>query len=100
MQNIELKPQYPGLASRLNSFGSVSHRSIGKQQNHKQPQQTKTKTTANLTERTHSYFGTLILVIATIALYSLGIYQLSNIVTNILQTVVEEVNPDYGFRVF
>ena len=100
MQNIELKPQYPDLASRLNNYGSVSHQAIGKQQNHEQPQQAKTKTTANLTEKTASYFGTSILVIAGIALYSSGIYQLSNTVTNILQTVVEEVNQDYGFRVF
>ena len=97
MQNLDTKAQYSGLSSRLNlNYGSVSEPAISNQLT----EPTRTETTANLAEKKPSLLGTTILVIATITLYSLGINQFSNTVTNILQTVVEEVEQDYRFRVF
>ncbi len=101
MQNLDTKAQYSGLSSSLNlNYRSVSEPAISNQQPDELPEPTRTETTANLAEKKPSLLGTTILVIATITLYSLGIHQLSNTVTNILQTVVEEVEQDYRFRVF
>ena len=101
MHNLDTKAQYSGLSSRLNlNYGSVSEPAISNQQPDELPEPTRTETTANLAEKKPSLLGTTILVIATITLYSLGIHQLSNTVTNILQTVVEEVGQDYRFRIF
>ncbi len=101
MQNIDTKAQEPGLSSRLNlNYGSVSERAISNQQNYELPEPARTEKTANLAEKEPSQIGALILVIVMIAAYIFGIHQLSQIVTNTLQTVVEEVDKDYRFRVF
>lgn len=101
MQNIDTKAQYSGLSSRLNlNYGSVSEPAISNQQTDELPEPTRTETTANLAEKKPSLLVTAILVAATITLYGLGIHQLSNTVTNILQAVVEQVDRDYRFRVF
>ncbi len=101
MQNLDTLAQYSCLSSRLNlNYCSVSEPVISNQQPDELPEPTRTETTANLAENKPSLLGTTILVIATITIYGLGIHQLSNTVTNILQTVVEEVDQDYRFRVF
>ncbi len=101
MHNLDPKAQYPGRESHLNlNYLCASEPAISNQQPDELPEPTRTETTANLAENKPSLLGTGILVIATITLYGLGIHQLSNTVTNILQTVVEEVDQDYRFRVF
>ena len=98
---VDTKPQYPGRESHLNlNYLGASESAISNQQPDELPELTRTQTTANLAEKKPSLLGTTILVIATITLYGFGIHQLSNTVTNILQTVVEEVEQDYRFRVF
>ena len=101
MHNLDTLAQYSALSYPLNSnYGSVSEPAINNQQPDELPEPTRTETTANLAEKKPSLLGTAILVTATITLYGLGIHQLSNTVTNIVQTVVEEVEQDYRFRVF
>ncbi len=102
MPNIDLKSQEPNLSSPLNlQYFCASEQAISNQQPDEIAESTRTETTANLAAKKPFLLGTTILVIATITLYGLGIHQLSNTVTNILQTVVEEVERDYRFiRVF
>ena len=101
MHNLDTLAQYSALSHPLNlNYTSVSEPAINNQQPDELPEPTRTETTANLAEKKPSLLGTAILVTATITLYGLGIHQLSNTVTNIVQTVVEEVEQDYRFRVF
>ncbi|WP_019506823.1 hypothetical protein [Pleurocapsa sp. PCC 7319] len=101
MHNLDPKVQYPGRESHLNlNYLSAFEPAISNQQPDKLSEPTRTEKTANLAEKKPCLLGTAILVIATITLYGLGIHQLSNTVTNILQTAVEEVDQDYRFRVF
>ncbi len=97
MHNLDTKAQYLGRQSDCNlNYLCASKQAISSQLS----EPSRTETTAHLDEKKPSLLGTAILVIATITLYGLGIHQLSNTVTNILQTVVEEVEQDYRFRVF
>ena len=101
MYNLDTKAQYLGRQSDFNlNYLCASEQAISSQQSDELLQPTRTETTTHLNEKKLSLVGTAILVIATITLYGLGIHQLSNTVTNILQRVVEEVEQDYRFRVF
>ncbi|MDJ0647655.1 MAG: hypothetical protein QNJ60_03020 [Xenococcaceae cyanobacterium MO_188.B19] len=93
MENTDINEQYSSLSSCCN----LDYES---KQNHKQLEQNKTKTTSNLAEQDSYQLGVLIFIIAMITIYGFGIHQLSKTVIDIVETVVEEVDKDYRFRIF
>ena len=88
MQNVDLKAQDSGLTSYLNCNKPLSVRDGNEPQNQKQ------------TEKEPSSLITVILVLATISLYALGIHQISVTSASILQSMIEEVHQDRGLRGF
>ena len=88
MKNVDLKPQHPSVLSRLNCHKSLSIRDAKEQENQRQ------------SEKEPSSLISIILVLATISLYALGIHQISVTSASIIQSMIEEVHQDRGLRGF
>ena len=93
MENTDINEEYSSLSSCCN----LDYES---KQNYEALEQNQTETTSNLAKQYSYQLGVLIFIIVMITIYGLGIHQLSKTVINIIETVVEEVDKDYRFRIF
>ncbi|MEM6697808.1 MAG: hypothetical protein AAF599_05395 [Bacteroidota bacterium] len=100
MQNFDLKLYYSGWASRLNCHQPKSQKDVSEQQNQKQPERALAEPDPNLSEKKPSNLISIILITATMSMYTWGIYQVTITAASLIQSMVQEVHQDSGLRRF